>query len=90
MALLLLYAALRRKWSVMLMPIALLASIALPFYAFYSGHPFRIRYEIPLILGGAACVGMAVSMLRFAAPLVAIPLLFVVVCKRRPSIDWRR
>jgi hypothetical protein len=45
-----LYAALRRKWSAMLMPMALLASVALPFYAFYSGHPFRIRYEIPLIL----------------------------------------
>ena len=57
------------------MPIALVASVALPFYAFYSGHPFRIRYEVPLILGGAACIGAAVSLLRFAAPLVAVPLL---------------
>ena len=43
-----------------MLPIALAASIALPFYAFYSGHPFRIRYEVPLILGGAACIGAAV------------------------------
>jgi hypothetical protein len=84
--LLILFAALRRKWSAMLMPMALLASVALPFYAFYSGHPFRIRYEIPLILGAAACIGMAVSMLRFAAPLAAIPLLFLVV-RDAPAFD---
>lgn len=62
----------------LLMPIALLASAALPFYAFMSGHPFRIRYEVPLILGGAACIGATVSLLRWLAPLVAIPLLIVV------------
>jgi hypothetical protein len=78
-ALLLLFAVTRRKWAAMVMPIALLASIALPFYAFYSGHPFRIRYEVPLILGAAACIGAAAGMLRFAAPLVAIPLLFFIV-----------
>lgn len=85
-SLLILFAVLRQKWTSMLLPIALLASIALPFYAFYSGHPFRIRYEVPLILGAAACIGTAVSMLRFAAPLVAIPLLFVVV-REAPAFD---
>ena len=58
--------------------------MALPFYAFYSGHPFRIRYEVPLILGGAACIGAAVSLLRFAAPLVAVPLLIGVVLQASP------
>jgi hypothetical protein len=85
-ALLLLFAVTRRKWTVMILPIALLASIALPFYAFYSGHPFRIRYEVPLILGAAACIGTAVSMLRLAAPVVAIPLLFFVV-REAPAFD---
>jgi hypothetical protein len=85
-AFLLLLAVLRRKWASMLLPIALLASIALPFYAFYSGHPFRIRYEVPLILGAAACIGTAVSMLRFAAPLIAIPLLFY-VAREAPAFD---
>jgi len=83
-ALLLLFAVTRQKWSVMVMPIALLASIALPIYAFYSGHPFRIRYEVPLILGAAVCVGTAVSMLRLAAPLAALPLLFYVVQEAPP------
>ena len=77
-------ALIRRSWSGLLMPIALVASVALPFYAFYSGHPFRIRYEVPLILGGAACIGAAVSLLRFAAPLVAVPLLVGVVLQASP------
>ena len=77
-------ALIRRNWSGLVLPIALMASIALPFYAFYSGHPFRIRYEVPLILGGAACIGAAVSMLRFAAPLVAWPLLIAIVLQASP------
>ena len=86
-AFLLLLAVTRRKWSVMAMPIALLASIALPFYAFYSGHPFRIRYEVPLILGAAACIGTAVSTLRFAAPLLAIPLVAMAFWQVHPFSD---
>ena len=71
-------ALVRKKSSGLLMPIALLASMALPFYAFVSGHPFRIRYEVPLILGGAACIGAAVSLLRWFAPVVAIALFLTV------------
>jgi len=71
-------AALRKKWSTLLVPLALLAAVALPFYAFVSGHPFRIRYEVPLILGGAAAIGTAVSMLRWLAPLVAVPLVVLI------------
>jgi hypothetical protein len=77
-------ALVRRQWSGLLLPIALMASIALPCYAFYSGHPFRIRYEVPLILGAAACLGAAVSMLRFAAPLAALPLLIAVTMQASP------
>lgn len=77
-------AMVRKSWAALLMPIALVAAIALPFYAFYSGHPFRMRYEVPLILGGAACIGAAVSMLRVAAPLVAIPLVIGITLQARP------
>ena len=74
----------RRRFIVLLMPLALLAAAALPFYAFYSGHPFRIRYEVPLILGAAASIGVATSLLRFAAPLLAIPLLFLITRQAAP------
>jgi hypothetical protein len=69
----------RKAWTPLLLPVALLAAAALPFYAYLSGHPFRIRYEVPLLLGGAACIGAAVSLLRFAAPLVAMPMLALVM-----------
>jgi hypothetical protein len=70
---------LRRAWSPYLMPLAFMAAAALPYYAFVSGHPFRIRYEVPLILGCAVCIGTAVALLRFVAPLVAIPMLALVM-----------
>ena len=69
----------RRRWSALIIPLAFIAAAALPFYAYFKGHPFIIRYETPLILGGAACIGTAVSLLRFAAPLVAIPMLGLVM-----------
>jgi len=79
-------ALLRRSWSSLILPVALVATVALPFYAYLSGHPFRMRYEVPLILGCAVCIGTAVSMLRFAAPLVAIPMLALVMVQA-PSFD---
>jgi hypothetical protein len=84
MAILAAAAVVRRKWAGLLLPLALVATVALPFYAFYSGHPFRIRYEVPLILGGAACIGAAVSMLRLAAPLAAVPLLIAITVQATP------
>ena len=72
-------ALMRRSWSGLIIPIAFVAAAALPFYAYFNGHPFIIRYQLPLILGCAACIGAAVSLLRFAAPLVAIPMLALVL-----------
>ena len=72
-------ALLKRSWSAAIIPLAFVAAAALPFYAYFHGHPFIVRYQLPLILGGAACMGAAVSLLRFAAPLVAIPVLALVM-----------
>jgi hypothetical protein len=72
-------ALLRRSWSGLIIPLAFIAAAALPFYAYSQGHPFIVRYQTPLVLGGAACIGAAVSLLRFAAPLVAIPMLALVM-----------
>jgi hypothetical protein len=43
--------------------LALIGTAALPFYAFVSGHPFRIRYMVPLIAAAAACGGLLVAAL---------------------------
>jgi hypothetical protein len=48
----------------LLVPAALFAPAALPFYAFVSGHPFRIRYMIPLVAACALFAGLSVGLLR--------------------------
>jgi len=77
-------AAWRRSASGLILPLVLLASAALPFYAFVSGHPFRIRYEVPLLLGCAACIGAAVGMTRRAAAPIALILFTAIVLQARP------
>jgi hypothetical protein len=52
----------RRSW--LLAPLALVAAGALPAYAFYDGHPFRIRYMTPLVPALAACAGLGVGRAR--------------------------
>ena len=74
----------RRSRSGLVFPLVLLASAALPFYAFVSGHPFRIRYEVPLILGCAACIGASVGLARRAAAPIAIILFTAIVLQARP------
>ncbi|MBI4262780.1 MAG: hypothetical protein HY657_00240 [Acidobacteria bacterium] len=54
----------RRGDGALLVPVALLAAAALPFYAFYEGHPFRIRYMIPTVAACALFGGLGVGMLR--------------------------
>jgi hypothetical protein len=57
-------ALLRRADAPMVVPIALLAAGILPALAFYEGHPFRIRYMVPLATACALFCGFAVGVLR--------------------------
>jgi hypothetical protein len=43
--------------------LALAASAALPWYAYFEGHPFRLRYGLPLIVAGAVLTGAAIGLL---------------------------
>ncbi len=79
------FAALRwRQGAALLVPLGLFAAAALPFSAFLSGHPFRIRYEIPLVVASALAIGLAVSLSRRAAPVVAVAALILVAREVRP------
>jgi hypothetical protein len=43
--------------------LALAAAAALPCAAYFQGHPFRIRYDLPLVLACAALAGAGVGLL---------------------------
>jgi hypothetical protein len=74
------------RLSPVLIATALVAAIAVPASAYYSGHPFRIRYEIPLVVAAALLTGVAVGMTRMAAWLAAL-VIFAVVIVERPPFD---
>jgi hypothetical protein len=64
--------------------IALAGAAALPWYAFYSGHPFRIRYMIPLIPVVGLGVGYAIGFAGRARPIVAVLALAALVAGPNP------
>ena len=79
------FAALRwRQGAALLVPLGMFAAAALPFSAFLSGHPFRIRYEIPLVVASALAIGLAASLARRATPVVAVAAVLLVAGDVRP------
>jgi hypothetical protein len=81
------FAALRwRQGAALLVPLGMFAAAAVPFSAFLAGHPFRIRYEIPLLVASALAIGLAVSLARRASPAVALAAILLVV-REAPPFD---
>lgn len=78
----------RRADAALLVPVALFTSAALPFYAFYEGHPFRIRYMIPIAAACALFGGLGVGVLRRYAATVTSGLLIGITLVQSPP--WRR
>ena len=70
--------------SALVMPLSLAASAALPFYAYVSGHPFRTRYQVPVILALAATTGAGVGLLRRLAPGAALAIAAAVMLQSPP------
>src|SRR4030095_7897821 len=73
--------ALARKQDASLMiTLALFATAALPFVAFYDGHPYRIRYMIPTTAASALFCGLGVGLLQSSIARTV---------KVRATGDWR-
>jgi hypothetical protein len=87
-ALLMVKASSTRTKAPLLMPLALVAFATLPVYAFYEGHPFRIRYMIPAAAACAVLSGMAVGCLRRRAQLIVASLLVGMTMLQSPPW-WR-
>ncbi len=74
-----------RRRSTALLVVALAATAALPWYAFFEGHPFRIRYMVPLLPALAVWSGAGIGMLpRRAGWAAAIVLAGVLGWQARP------
>ena len=54
----------RRLPSTAVLALAWIAVAALPWYAFFQGHPLRIRYMVPLVVAAAVLVGLVLGALR--------------------------
>jgi hypothetical protein len=67
-----------------MIPIALAATAALAFAAFYDGHPFRIRYMVPLIAAEAVGVGLAAGLVRRASVPLAVAATAITLATLRP------
>jgi hypothetical protein len=72
-----------------LVTLALAAVAALPWYAFYEGHPFRIRYMVPLVAGAAVGTAILVGWLPVRVRRAAAALLILLVAWRLPPFSDR-
>ena len=64
--------------------LAPVAAAALPWAAFVNGHPYRIRYMVPLIAAEAIGVGAAAGLLKRARPAVATALVLLAAFEQGP------
>jgi hypothetical protein len=79
---------LRRRHAHALVALSLVAIAAIPWVAFYKGHPFRIRYMVPLLAVEAMGAGFVAGMLRRGRLIVPWVLLAIVLFELRP-LDTR-
>jgi hypothetical protein len=74
-----------RRRSAVMAALALFAVGALPAYAFFDGHPFRIRYMTPLVPALAVCAGLGIGLARaWPRRAAALGLIALVLLDTRP------
>lgn len=66
---------------------ALAAAAALPWYAYYQGHPLRVRYAFPLILTCSALTGAGIGLLWSPIRPVAAALVIGWVLSQSSPLD---
>ena len=74
-----------RARAPLLLLFALAGAAALPWSAYMQGHPFRIRYDVPLVAACAALAGAGVSVLPSRIrPIAAAALIGVTLVQAHP------
>lgn len=72
-----------------LLPLALVLSAALPLGAFDAGHPFRVRYMVPLVAACGVLSGLAIARVPARLRALAAVALAVSAVVLRPPLDAR-
>jgi len=67
--------------------LALAGAAALPFYAYLQGHPFRIRYDLPLVAASAAIAGAGIGLLWSRAQPFAAAIVVSAALIQAPPFD---
>jgi hypothetical protein len=67
-----------------ILAVSLIAAAAVPFAAFYDGHPFRIRYLVPMIPVVAIGCGLAAGLVRRGRAAASLFVLAVAVATLQP------
>ena len=87
-AVLLLFAFVRSRATASLsIVLALAASAALPWYAYFNGHPLRVRYSVPLVFAASALCGVGIGLLPRRVRLLAAALLVAGVLVHDSPLD---
>ena len=73
-----------RSRASLLVVFAMAGAAALPWYAFFSGHPFRFRYVVPLVPALAVWAGIGVGLLRRYRVVAATLLIALTLVETRP------
>jgi hypothetical protein len=73
-----------RRRAILVLPLSLVAAAALPFAAFVSGHPYRIRYMVPLVAAVAIGAGVAAGISSRVRTAALVLVLVVAGAELRP------
>jgi hypothetical protein len=76
--------AFTRQHSAALIVVSLAAAAAVPWLAFFQGHPYRIRYTVPLLAVEAVGAGIAAGALPRARTFSAVALILLAAIALRP------
>jgi hypothetical protein len=72
-------------------PLVLIAALAaaalLPWYAYLQGHPFRIRYDVPLVVACAALTAAGIALLPALLRPIAAAAVIVATFLQVPPLD---
>jgi hypothetical protein len=70
--------------AVALVALAPVAAASLPWVAFFEGHPYRVRFMVPLLAAQAIGIGAAASRWRRATPAAAAVLMTIAAVEITP------